>query len=266
MKIHIIFLFIFLFAGSVTFISAQPECNEAFNPFYICQSNFERSDYFFYGEIVSMERLKDDTVVNSTSAYYKMNVKVKKSFKGNLPKEISLYVGYLFTCHNLAVKNKYLFQVVNANTNNQKVYFAQNISRPMTDYSAKAVNDVFANIESVLSNQKRDFVEGAVFEWLLKIRKVSIKNEDADRLSVDLQNRQPLTDILIEAVSEKDGKVYQAKSKADGTFRIDNIPNGIYKIKLHLPPDKQQQIFSLGTDGSPCSRKWYIMVMPQASK
>lgn len=259
MKIHKIFLFFFLLAVNLTSVSAQPRCREPFNPFYICLSIFEHSEYLFYGEIISIERLKD----NSSGAYYKATVKVKKSFKGNLPKEITLYFGHGFDCQdNLAAGNTYLFLASNGTLNEQKIYFTQSISRPMIDYSAKAIKEVFSDIESVLSNKKKDFVEGAVFQWLLKVRKVLLKSEDADRLSVDLENRQPLADILIEAISEKDGKVYQARSKADGTFRIDNIPNGRYKIKLYLPFGKQQgEPFIYGLDNSSCCRKWYIPVM-----
>lgn len=266
---------------TIIVVKAQPRCREMFNPFYICLSNFQYSEYLFYGEIVSTEELKDA----SSGAYLKAIVKVEKNFKGNLPKEITLYFGHR-VCSNTAPKNNrafqgsrsdsvarnannnppkntFLFLVSTGTLNGQKIYFVQDQSRPMSDYSEKAVKEVFRNIESELNNQKKDFVEGAVFEWLLKIREVSLKSEDADRLSVDLESRLPLANILIEATSEKDGKVYRATSNADGTFRIDNIPNGRYKIKLHLPPGKQQgEPFSYGIDDSACSRKWYIPVMP----
>lgn len=264
-------------------IEAQPRCREMFNPFYICLSNYQNSEYFFYGEIISTEELKD----TSSGAYLKAVVKIEKNFRGNLPKEITLYFGQR-VCSNTAPKNTRAFQglrsdgiAANANNNppkntflflvgsstlnGQRIYVVQDQSRPMRDYSEKAVEEVFKSVESALGNQKKDFVEGTVFERLLKIREVSLKSEDADRLSVDLKSRLPLPNILIEATSEKDGRVYRATSKTDGTFRIDNIPKGIYKIKLNLPPDKEQQTLSRGIDDSSCSRRWNIMVMPKTS-
>jgi hypothetical protein len=275
-----IVLFLGVLLLTVIGIKAQPRCREPFNPFYICFSNFQHSDYLFYGEVVSSERLEDA----SSGIYDKSVVKVEKNFKGNLPKEITLYFGHGFTCGirrtnnnfrdsqsgngaqkagNKSSKNTFLFLVGASTLNGQKIYFAHQLSRPMSDYSEEAIKEVFTDIESVMSNQKKDFVEGSVFEQLLKVRQVSLNDQDFDRLSVNSESNQPLANILIEATSKKDGKVYRARSKADGTFRIDNIPNGIYKIKLHLPPGKQQsEPFTYGVDKSSCSRKWYIPVMP----
>ena len=61
MKFKISLLLLFLFLTAVA-SSAQPECIEHFNPFYICRSNFERSDHFFYGEVVGVENLSNAAV------------------------------------------------------------------------------------------------------------------------------------------------------------------------------------------------------------
>jgi hypothetical protein len=266
MKSKIVLFLVVLFS-TVVGIAAQPGCRDMFNPFYICQSNFEHYEYLFYGESVSTEDLKH----TSPSARWKSVVKVRKNFKGDLPKEITLYYRDDF-CSTRAPKNNsnannkspnptFLYVVSTRTLNGQKVYFVHEKSRPMTDYSAQAIKEVFKDIESVLSNQKKDFVQGVVYEPLLKVREVSLKSEDFDRLSLNSKSHLPLANIFIEVISEKDGKLYQARSKADGSFRIDNIPNGNYKVKLDLPAGMQQgEPFTKRVSDSPCSRKWGIPV------
>jgi hypothetical protein len=256
------FLLIFLLL-TATGTNAQPGFNEPFNPFYVCHANFENSKYFFYGEILAMENLKDVNV-NSMMTPAKAVVKVERSFKGQLPAEITLYLGYRAGAQNLSASNKYLFKAVDGKLDEQKVYFTEVVSRPMTDYSAQAVEEVFDGIEEALGHKNDNFVEGAVFARLLSVREVSLKAEDADRLARDIRISQPLADILLEAQSTTDGKTYRARTDEDGKFRIENIPPGSYKIKLDLPADKEQvEPFTYATDGSPCSRKWYIHVMPK---
>jgi hypothetical protein len=263
-----IILFSLIFFLTTFGIEAQPSCNNGFNPFYVCQSGFEHSDFFFYGEVVSIERL-ENTFLTYSSAYLKVVVKVKKSFKGDLSKKIVLYLGVGLVCNPPVVKNTYLFQATNDTLKDSNIYFSEKISTPMTDYSLKALKEAFTGIDSALNNKnkKEDFVEGAIFEHLLRSRKVAMKKEDADRLSRDLREYLPLANLLLEAIGEKDGKVYQTKSKSDGTFRFDGLPDGLYKVKIHLQSDNEQtELFIFGKDSSSCSRKWYISVPQKNAK
>ena len=259
-------LLILLFL-TFTGVDAQPGFNEPFNPFYVCHANPERSKYFFYGEIVAVENLKNNLNVNSKMTLYKATVRVEKAFKEKLPSEISLYIGYRASAQYFSAGNKYLFQAVDGKLGKEKVYFTEVISRPLTDYSAKAVEDVFAGIETVIANKNNSFIEGLVYERLLQVKEISLKKEEADRLARDAGNSQPLADILVEATSLRDEKIYQARSDEEGRFRIDDIPPGLYKIKLYLPAEKEQvEPFTYGIDSSPCSRKWEIPVMPKDLK
>ncbi|MBD3557521.1 carboxypeptidase regulatory-like domain-containing protein [Planktothrix sp. FACHB-1355] len=265
MKSKIVLFSILLFLTS-TGAFAQPQCNSPFNPFNICNSNFEWYDYFFYGEIISKEKMPY-TMVNSTTTTHKVVVKVKKSFKGELPEKVTLYLGSRSFCQYPTENSKYLFYANNSELDGRKVYFSEWLSRPMTDYSAEAVNEVFANIHSILRNEKRDYVEGGVYEFFSERKKISMKKEDADRKQPSISYSEPVANILIEAMSESDGKVYQTRSNADGTFRIDRIPMGTYKIKLYLPPDKVQvEPFRYGVSNNLCSRKWVIPVASKPSK
>lgn len=134
----------------------------------------------------------------------------------------------------------------------------------MTDYSAKAVKEIFAEINSALNNKNKESVDGVLFETLLTTREFTAKAEDQDRLSRDFQNDKPLADVLIEVISESDKTVYQIKSKADGTFKIDRVPNGIYKVKLTLPSHHQTRTatFRFEAGNTYCSRNWVISVTP----
>jgi hypothetical protein len=119
----------------------------------------------------------------------------------------------------------------------------------------------------LVRNEKKDYVDGVIFENLLKTRDVTIKAEDADRISRDFRNFKPAIDALIELISESDGKVYRTKSKADGTFRIDGVPNGRYKFNLYLQPYKEKEISRIYEAGdSFCSRTIYFHLTPKPSK
>jgi hypothetical protein len=261
-------LLLILFLGAAGGLRAQPQFIEPFNPFYICHSNFEQHDYFFYGEIISVENLENVSVKLSsrlTGALFKAVVKVNRSFKGKLPSKITLYIGYNASGQRILAKNSYLFQAEEGKLAEQQAYFTEVISRPMTDYSNKAVKEVFTGIDSILGIKTDNFVEGLVYERLLKVRDVTIKREDADRLVRDFQNSKPLANILVEVTGEGDGNFYKVTSDRNGRFRIENIIPGLYKIKLYLPADKEQTeplIYSVGS--TPCSRKWFVPVMPKS--
>lgn len=260
----VLFSMILFLTATGTF--AQPGCSEPFNPFYICWSNFERYDHFFYGEVISIESLYNVSV-NSTYTPRKAEIKVKESFKGKLPEKITLYLSGDLICSMPSKGNRYLFYAVNSELDGQKVYFSERVSRSMTDYSPEAVKEVFANIRSIFSNKKKGYIEGTIFENLLETREVTIKTEDADRLSRDFRRSKPATDVLIELISESDGKVYQTKSIGNGSFRIDSVPNGFYKFNLYLPPYKETE-FSQRYEASDtfCSRTLYLHVTPKRSK
>jgi len=264
MKLKFVF-FSTVFFLLVNGVFSQPQCNKPFNPFYICQSNFERYEYLFYGEVVSIEPLVNVSV-NNTYPPLKAIVEVKNSFKGKLPQKITLYLSANLICSIPSKGNRYLFSAIKSELDDQKVYFSERMSRPMTGYSKKAVKDVSSNICSILENKKKDYVEGTIFESLLQTREVTIKAERADRLSRDFKYRKPIADIKIKAISESDGKMYQTKSKADGKFRIDRIPNGVYKVNLYSPFGKKQvRSFRYRIDDTFCSRIWLVPFKPEPS-
>ncbi len=75
---------------------------------------------------------------------------------------------------------------------------------------------------------------------------------------------KPVADILIEVVSEQNGKVYRAISKPDGTYKIKNIPPGNYKLTIIYRSNGQIiETQNLKTDDSICMRKRYFLVEPK---
>lgn len=271
MKFKITLLSIVLFLMPVGAL-AQPKYKQPFNPFYICQASTQWHKYLFYGEIVAIENLSDVNV-NSKMVVRKATIRIEKSFKEKLPPEITLYIGINGMNRVYSVGDKYLFQAADGKMNDadektskQKIYFTETVSRPMTDYSAKAVKEVIDEIEAALGDKNVDFVEGAIFEYFSRGREVSLKPEDADRLAIDIRTSEPFEDILVEATGEKDGKIYQSRTDREGRFRIDNIPPGNYKIKLYLPADKEQgELSTYSAGGTLCSRKWYFPVRAKTS-
>ena len=181
-----------------------------------------------------------------------------------MPENITLYLSANLVCSLPSKGNKCLFYALDSELNGEKVYFSDQMSRPMTDYSAKAVKEVFAEINLALNNKKKESVQGILFEALSTTRESVAKAEDYDRLSRDFRSYKPLSGVLIEVTSESDKTVYQTKSKADGTFDIDRIPNGIYKVKLNLPPHHQSQTatFRFEAGNTYCSRNWVISLKP----
>jgi hypothetical protein len=75
------------------------------------------------------------------------------------------------------------------------------------------------SIEVGLGNKTGNFVEGLIYEHLLRGRDVSIKTEDADRLVRDFRNSQPVAGILLEATGETDKKVYKAQRAENSKLR-----------------------------------------------
>lgn len=261
LKINLLLIFLFLTTNGA---SAQPRYKQPFNPFFACRVDFESAKYFFYGEIVSVESL-EGVNVDKRMTQYKALVRIEKSLKGAMLPEITLYFDHAASGQRYSPGDKYLFHANDGLLDKQKVYLTEIVSRPMTDYSPAAIAEVLANIEAVRGVKTDDSIEGLIYEALLRVRDVSIKKEDADRLVYDFQNSKPLADILLEATSEADGKVYRARSDADGRFKIDGVAAGAYKIKLYLPEDKEQtEPFIYSAGDMPCSRKWNFRVMPKS--
>ncbi len=265
MKVKILIFSIIFFLFTIE-ASAQPGCHESFSPFNVCQSNFEWYDHFFYGEVVSFEGLKDISV-NSTYTPWMVIVEVKKSFKGEVARKVKLYLSANLICAIPKKGEKYLFYAVGSELDGEKVYFSEKLSRPMTDYSKKAIKEVFADIRSILRNEKRDYVEGGIYNFYAERKEKVLKSEDFDRQQLFVSYTEPIANVLIEAINETDGKIYRTQSKADGTYRIDRIPNGRYQVKLHLPPDKERQTSQIyEANDNKCSRRWMFSVVSKASK
>lgn len=260
LKPIVLLFFLSLFAASS---SAQPGCNAPVNPFFACMNQTLISDdYLFFGEIVSMERLENDDVkVSGKWVSQRVVIKVKRSLKGNLSKEVTLYIGYDVICSGLARKGKYLFNASLADMGGRNVLLYERASFPMTDYSPKTVRQLLDNLESILASKNKESLNGVIYESFSNVRPGSAKSEQADKLVPDPELDQPLANILIDIIDKENGKIYQTKSDSKGRFVVEKIPNGSYTIKAHLPRDKYQASYlDTDIDESVCSRNWHLIV------
>lgn len=265
MKFRIVLFLAILFL-TVSGTQAQPECWENFSPYNVCILPQIRTNYIIYGEIVSSEKVREGTFINRGGISRKVVVKVKKTFNDDLPAQIEIYLSGKTICNELELESRYIFIVSKENLDNRLIYFSERISRPVTDYSPQALNEVFSHIESVIKNRKENILEGVVLESLAKSRKVSLKSEEADRYVYDLGSYKQLPDVTIEAISEQNKRVYRTKSKSDGTYKIENIPPGKYKLRAYLPDGEIGDTSDIAINGSPCTRRQYIIVQKAAGK
>lgn len=257
-----IFLFLAILFLTAMDLQAQPGCRGKFSPYNICQSDYAQADYIFYGKITSSGKIDHNISINRRTAFYKTAVKIEKSFKGEPPPgEIEIYLDYGLICDGApAPDSEYIFNVKKTNLDGRQAYYSEYISRPVTNYSPEALKEVFSGIQSVLDNKKENILEGIIFERLATSRQISLKNEEADRYFLNLGSFEPVADILIEAVSEQDKKVYRTKSKADGTYKIENIPPGKYKFRVYLATGEVGETLDIAINSLPCMRRQNVIL------
>lgn len=259
MKPKIVLFLITIFFTAVE-TQAQPDCREKFSPYNICNTDYAKADFIFFGEVITLGKIDHDFSINNKKSFAKTMVEVKKAFKGKPGNRIELYLDYDIICEgNPPVGSTQIYNVNRTVINGQTVYYSNYISRPLTNYSPLALKEVFSSVQSVLNNKKENILEGVIQETLDKLVQVELKNEEFDKYVFSPRNWKPLSDVLIEVANEQTGKTYTTKSKADGTYRINNIPPGRYKIRVNMSNKREfeREIF---TDGSFCKR-YQILIL-----
>jgi hypothetical protein len=175
-----LFLVLIIFLLTSVGTKAQPGSPPIFNPFYICRYSDDLVDQIFYGEIISVMEFNKNVEIDNNDYYngarFKSIVKVIKPFEAASSKEIEVYFDWRFIVNKPLANNRYIIRTKNAFKDGNKVQYVKQLSEPMTSYSKKAVKEVFKNVQSVVNNEKRDFVEGVLLERLLQIRKTNIRN------------------------------------------------------------------------------------------
>ena len=245
----VLFLSALFFAAIGT--QAQPDCREKFSPYNICNTDYAKADFIFYGEVLALDK----------EAIGKASVQVKKIFKGKVDGKIELYLDIDIMCQGIPpVGSSQIYNVNRTVVNGKTRYYSKYTSRPLTDYSPQALEEVFSDVQAVLNNKKKSSLDGIVFGRLTTSRNVVLKNEEADRYYLNLGSFKPAPNILIEAVSEQDKKVYRTKSKVDGTYEIENIPPGKYKLRAYLTTGTINETLEIAINGSPCTRRQYIIL------
>ena len=245
----VLFLSVLFFAAVGT--QAQPDCREKVSPYNICNTDYAKADFIFYGEVLALDK----------EAIGKASVQVKKIFKGKVDGKIELYLDIDIMCQGIPpVGSSQIYNVNRTVVNGKTRYYSKYTSRPLTDYSPQALEEVFSDVQAVLNNKKKSSLDGIVFGRLTTSRNVVLKNEEADRYYLNLGSFKPAPNILIEAVSEQDKKVYRTKSKVDGTYEIENIPPGKYKLRAYLTTGTINETLEIAINGSPCTRRQYIIL------
>jgi hypothetical protein len=87
MKFKIVLLSI-IFLLSIISIQAQPDCREKFSPYNICSSDYTKADFVFFGEVLPSDKNRPGKAL----------VQVKKTFKGNPPNEIEIFLDIDIVC------------------------------------------------------------------------------------------------------------------------------------------------------------------------
>lgn len=260
MKSKIVLFLIVLFLTTMD-SQAQPGCRGKFSPYSMCQSDYAQADYIFYGEVTSSGKIDHNISINHRSAFYKTTVKVEKTFKGDPPNLMEIYLDYEIICDDTpALNSKHIFNVKKTNLDSKQIYYSEYISRPVTDYSPETLKEVFSEIQSVLRSKKENILEGIIFERLATSRQISLKNEEADRYVLNLGSFKPVAGVLIEAISEQDKKVYRTKSKADGAYKITNIPPGKYKFRTYFTNGEVGETLDIAISSLPCMRKQDVIL------
>lgn len=266
MKLKIVLSFVILFLTAIG-INAQLSSPHIFSPFNVCGVSYLPIDNIVYGEIESIERFEEPIYLkyyraNKEPAKFKAVVNVLESFKGDLPRQIDIYIYYDFVANPPLPKNRYIFKTINMLKEDTPVQFTAEISKPLTDYSKKGVKDVLNHIKLVVSRERRNFAEGVLLKSLANIRNADIKGEKADRLIYNVNTNIPIPNTPIEFVNQNNGTAYRVKTKSDGSFRIDKIQPGDYRVKLEAEGLKLEEPFVYSTDGTACTRKWLIFMTP----
>ena len=259
MKLKILLFSAILFL-TVIGIQAQPDCREKFSPYNICHTDYAKADIIFFGEVITSGKIDHSFSINNKKSFAKTTIEVKKSFKGKFSGRIELYLDYDIICQgNPPVGSRQIYNVNKTIINGQTVYYSNYISRPLKDYSPKALEEVFSGVQSILRNKKENILEGVVQETLDKYRKVELKPEELDKYIFSPTNWNPLSNVLVEVTNEQSGKTYSTKSKANGIYKVEKIPPGKYKIQVLLSDGRKVER-EVTTDGSFCQRSQFLII------
>lgn len=238
--------FLFLLVASFLLVvntKAQPGCGFKFNPFSLCGADYEKSQFIFYGEVVSFER----------GSKAKAAIKIMKVFKGKLPENIELFVdpNEVF-CENLPVKGRYIFTADRVAADNHTVYFSRRWSTPVTDYSEEGLKDVFLEIDTILANKAQYGLSGYVLQ-VSHSKNPQMSLEQKERLLYDPDVYRTFPNVTVEAKSEADGKIYRTKTDESGKYTFDKLPLGKYDLTVFV---EGQEAFPKTAEatGQPCHR------------
>lgn len=268
MRSEIFFSSLIIFL-TITLTQAQPSSPPIFNPFYMCQYATDEVDHIFYGEIASIEEFDAMNGVKidyfSKNVRFKAVVKVARSFKSNQPGEVVVYFGDEFQLNKPLKKNSYLFRTKDALKDGIQTQYVKQLSKAMTDYSKKAKQEVFENVKSFVNNEKTDFVEGILLDRLFQVREVNLKGEQANRLIYEVKLNSPVPNTLIEFVNKKSGVNYWVKTKSNGAFRLNRLPDGIYDVRIQSPGKRVENSLTF-FDRMVCSNKRFFYVIPVSDK
>ncbi|MFV0389209.1 MAG: carboxypeptidase-like regulatory domain-containing protein [Pyrinomonadaceae bacterium] len=264
MNFKLIISLVFILLVSIE-INAQPGCGGIFNPYNYCRTNYKEADYIIFGEKMELDTTIPTATINGKCCYKKTKIEVKKILKGKLNKKvIELYRDIDAICNAPPpVGTRQIFNVNKTIIDGQIVYYSPYISTPMTDYSDRALREVFAEVRANLRNKRKKSLEGYVSDDTTPSQEVRRKKEENDRYDFRARNFILEKNVLVEAKNKETNKVYRTRSDDDGAYRFDDLPNGEYILQAYPDDGKVGEISNITVNDLRCSRRHNIYIYPK---
>lgn len=205
--------------GDASRFSALETCNE----YYI------EKEYVFVGRVTSLEEVPNSH--KSGAPLWKAAVAVETPLKGQLSGEVELAIVKYPPTRDWQVKGKrFIFTADRVSNSEFSGLYSTKWSMPLDDFPADVTDRVLDDIRAVLRGVPQPRIVGTVREqdW---------------GVSFDPTAGRPLPGVVVLAEG-KDGRRFKARTDAEGRFRFDDLPTGMYTVSPIL--SKKMDLYDTG--------------------
>lgn len=221
-------------------VSAQPgDDPSSFSALETCNEYYLEKEYVFVGRVISLDETSNP--YGNGGSTWKATVAVETPLKGQTGGEVELVLVKYPLMREWQVKDKsFIFTARRlAGSGLGRMYSAQ-WSTPVDDIAPSVMAKVLDEIRGVLRGARQPRIVGTV-------------REQSWGISFDPGAGRPLSGIVVLAES-KDGRQFKTRTDAEGYFRFDELPSGMYTLRPLL--SKKMVVYDTGFMSEESGKKY----------
>ena len=231
-------------------VAAQPGGEPSrFSALETCNQAYLEREYVFVGRVNALEETPNPG--RDAGPAWRATVAVETSLKGQTGREVELVLSNLPPADTRQVEGKrFIFTATRISGRGFSGLYSDKWSTPLDDIPPDVAATVLDGVREVLRGVPQPRIVGTV-------------REQGWGVSFDSGAGRPLPGIVVVAES-KDGRRFETRTDAEGNFRFDELPAGMYTLRPLLP--KKMVLYDSGfmreeggkkylrVDGGLCSR------------